>query len=147
LYDGGGGGWNNSFGNFLYDNNSAIGLAISTIEPGFSAGWDAIKANPTKYTNGAKFITKVASRGLVGLNVGLTYVTIRSEIQNGKFNTHSIVNAGVTVLGVGLVVTGAVITAPALGVIGAVVGVSYGIAQVAGVDDYIDSNWGFNNKP
>ena len=55
----------------------------------------------------------------------LTTYPLISEAKNGTFNTHSIVNGVVTGIGVGLAVTGLVITAPvwgtALAVTGAVV--------------------------
>jgi VIT1/CCC1 family predicted Fe2+/Mn2+ transporter len=139
--------WWDQFQNNVYDNNNAIGLGVGVLEPGFGAAWDAVRAAPGAYTNVAKTIAKVGGAGLVGLNVALTYHTISTEIDNGKFNTHSIVNGVVTGIGVGLTVTSLVITAPvwgtALAVTGAVVGVGYGIAQVAGIDGWIDSNWGF----
>ncbi len=108
------------------------------LEPGFGASWDVVRSNPAASTNGAKIISKAGGAGLVGLNVALTYHTISTEVDNGQFNTHSIVNGVVTGIGVGLTVTGLVITAPvwgtALAVTGAVVGGGYGIAQVAGID-------------
>lgn len=82
----------------------------------------------------------------MGLNVALTGYTLYNEKQNGTFNTHSIVNGAVTVVGVGLTITGLVISAPVVAIIGAGVGIGYGIAQVSGIDGWIDSNWGFNNK-
>jgi len=131
---------------FIYDNNNAIGLGIGIVEPGFGAAWDAVRAAPGAYTNSAKIISKAGGIGLVGLNVALTGYTLYNEKQNGTFNTHSIVNGAVTVVGVGLTITGLVISAPVVAIIGAGVGIGYGIAQVSGIDGWIDSNWGFNNK-
>jgi hypothetical protein len=145
LYDGGGGGWNNSFGNFLYDNNSAIGLAISTIEPGFSAGWDAVRRNPTIYTKSAANIAKSLGAGIVIANVALTGYVLNEELESGTYNTHTFVNVGVATVGVVLTAAGIVSTAPALAIGGAVIGIGYGIATVAGFDEWIDNstnNWG-----
>jgi len=132
---------------FLYDNNNAIGLGIDMIEPGFGAAWDAVRAAPGAYTNGAKIAAKAGGVALVGANVALTTYTLVSEYQNGTFNTHSIVNGAVTVVGVGLTITGLVISAPVVAVIGAGIGIGYGISQIAGSDAWIDSNWGFNKTP
>jgi RHS repeat-associated protein len=126
---------------FIYKNNDALGLALSTIEPGFGAAWDVVRAAPGAYTASAKVLAKGGGIALVGLNVALTGYTLYSEKQDGTFDTHSIVNGAVTVVGVGLTITGLVISAPVVAVIGAGVGIGYGIAQVAGIDGWIDSNW------
>lgn len=131
---------------FIYDNNNAIGLGIGIVEPGFGAAWDAARAAPGAYTNSAKIISKAGGIGLVSLNVALTGYTLYNEKQNGTFNTHSIVNGAVTVVGVGLTITGLVISAPVVAIIGAGVGIGYRIAQISGIDGWIDSNWGFNNR-
>lgn len=131
---------------FIYDNNNAIGLGIGIWEPAFGAAWDAVRAAPGAYTNGAKVFAKAGGAGLVGLNVALTTYTLVNEYQNGSFNTHSIVNGVVTGIGVGLAVAGLVVSAPAIAIAGAAIGIGYGIAQVAGIDGWIDGNWGFNNK-
>jgi RHS repeat-associated protein len=137
---------NGSRSDFIYENNNSIGLAIEVVEPGFGTAWDAVRAAPGAYTNGAKIISKVGGIGLVGVNVALTGYTLYNEKQNGTFNTHSIVNGAVTVVGLGITITGLVISAPAVAIIGAGIGIGYGIAQLSGIDDWIDSNWGFNNK-
>jgi RHS repeat-associated protein len=128
---------------WIYDHNNQLGLAMATVEPGFGAGIDVVKAGG--FTKATTIGVKGAGYGLVGLNVGLTSYTIVREIQNDQFDTHSIVNIAVTTIGTGLAVAGAVVTAPvwgtALAVTGAVVGVGYGIAQIAGIDSWIDSNW------
>lgn len=87
--------------------------------------------------------------GLTGLNVGLIAYTITSEVKYRSFSTHSVVNIGITTIGLALAITGAAITSPICGtgmlVGGAVLGVGYGIAQVAGFDNWIDNktnNWG-----
>jgi len=133
---------------FIFDNNNTIGLGLGIWEPAFGAAIDATKGGG--FTKAATIGVKGAGYGLVGLNVGLTTYTVVNEIQNDTFNTHSIVNISVTTIGVGLTVAGALITAPiwgtALAVTGAVLGVGYGIAQVSGIDSWIDNNWGFNNK-
>lgn len=134
--------------NFIVDNNSRIGLAISILEPSISGGANDAARLGT-FTKGAVSTAKGLGYGLTGVNVGLTAYTITSEVKNGSFNTHSIVNGFVTTVGVGLTVTGAAITSPVWGtgllIGGAVLGVGYGISQVAGFDSWIDNktnNWG-----
>ena len=130
---------------FIYRNNNVIGLGIGILEPGFGAAIDAVRGGA--FTRGATIFARGGGGVLVGINIAVTYHTISTEIDNGKFNTHSIVNGIVTGIGVGLTVTGLVITAPvwgtALAVSGAVVGVGYAIAQASGIDEWIDSKWGF----
>jgi hypothetical protein len=138
---------NNKGSDFIYDNNNSIGLGIGILEPGFGAAWDAVRAAPGAYTNGAKIVAKVGGAGLVGVNVALTGYTINKELSNGTFNTHSIVNGAVTVVGAGLTVVGLIASAPAVAIIGAGIGITYGIAQIAGADAWIDdqtNNWGKN---
>jgi len=78
-----------------------------------------VRAAPGAYTNGAKIISKVGGAGLVIANVGLTSYTLLNEYQNGSFNTHSIVNGAITVIGVGLTITGLVVSAPVVAIVGA----------------------------
>ncbi len=145
-----GGGTHNgnvSGSDFIYDNNNSLGLAIGILEPGFGAAWDAVRAATNAYTNGAKIISKVGGAGLVVANAALTGYTIKKELDNGKFNTHSIVNGAVTATGVVLVGAGLVLSAPVIAVVGAGLGIGYGIAELAGFDDWIDTktdNWGQN---
>jgi hypothetical protein len=47
---------------FLYDNNNALGLGLTILEPGFGAGLDAVVAAPGLYTNGAKILGAVVGR-------------------------------------------------------------------------------------
>jgi hypothetical protein len=131
---------------FVFDNNNAIGLGIGIWEPGFGAAWDAVRAAPGAYTNGAKVFAKTGGAGLVGLNVALTTYTLVNEYKNGRLDTHSIVNGVVTGIGVGLTAAGLVVSAPAIAIAGAAIGIGYGIAQVSGIDNLIDSKWGFNKK-
>jgi hypothetical protein len=43
------------------------------------------------------------------------------------FHTHSIINGTVTVVGVGLIAAGLVVSAPVIGIIGAGIGITYGL--------------------
>jgi hypothetical protein len=133
---------------FIYDNNNKIGLGLSILEPSISGGADDAARLGT-FTKGAVNTAKGLGYGLTVVNVGLFAYTITTEVKNGSFNTHSVVNGFVTTIGVGLAVTGAAITSPVWGtgllIGGAVLGVGYGIAQVAGFDSWIDNktnNWG-----
>ncbi len=92
---------------------------------------------------------------VIALNVAITGYTLYKEKQDGSFNTHSYVNAAVTGLttvatGIGIAIAGGaiVVSSPVWGtglaIGGAVVGVGYAVAQVAGIDGWIDSNWGTN---
>jgi hypothetical protein len=134
----------NDVGNFLDRFGNGIGLGNSIVEPAFSAGADDA-ARSLKYSSSAISTAKLIGRGLVGLNVVLTGLTVFNEVKNDKFDTHSIVNLTVTTIGTGLVIAGAFVTAPvwgtALAISGTVIGVGYSIAQIAGINDYIDSNW------
>lgn len=142
---------------FVYDNNNTLGLGLSILEPGLGAALDAVVANPGLYTNGAKILGAVGGSTVIGANVGLTGYTLYKEKQRGELNTHSYVNAVVTgvsaaATGIGLAIAGGaiVVTSPVWGtgllIGGAVLGVGYGIAQVAGIDEWIDSNWGMKKK-
>jgi hypothetical protein len=155
------GGWeqngNVQGSDFFYDHNDGIGLGLSILEPGFGVALETVVAEPELWTNGAKILGGVGGAAVIGANVALTGYTVYQETQNGRFNTHSYINAAVTgvsavATGVGLAIaTGAiVVTSPIWGtgllVGGAALGVGYGIAQVAGIDGWIDSNWGMQKK-
>lgn len=64
---------------------------------------------------------------------------VNQDLKNGTYNTHTLFDVGVAAVGVGLTVTGLIISAPAVAITGAIIGVGYGIATVAGFDGYIDN--------
>lgn len=132
---------------FFVDNNNQIGLGMGILEPSFGQGADdAIKLG---YVKGATNAAKGVSYGLTVANVALSTYVISKEIETKQFNTHSVVNAAITTIGTGLAIAGVVITAPAWGtglaIGGAVLGIGYGVAQMAGFDEWVDEktdNWG-----
>jgi len=138
---------------FIYDNNNSIGLGLEIIENGTTEGIEEVLKNKALYTTGAKIGTKVVGGSVIGLNLGVTFYTIGKELQSSDpkaFNTHSFVNMGVTAFttgatAIGIIFAGATapVWVPAVAIAGAAVGIGYGIAQVAGIDEWIDSRYGF----
>lgn len=138
---------------FIYDNNNSIVLGLEIIENGTTEAIEEVLKNKAVYTTGAKIGTKVVGGSVIGLNLGVTFYTIGKELQSNDpkaFNTHSFVNMGVTVLTTGatpiaIIFAGATapVWVPAVAIGGAAIGIGYGIAQVAGIDEWIDSRYGF----
>ncbi len=138
---------------FIYDNNNSIGLGLEIIENGTTEAIEEVLKNKALYTTGAKIGAKVVGGSVIGLNLGVTFYTIGKELQSNDpkaFNTHSFVNMGVTVLttgatAIGIIFAGATapVWVPAVAIGGAAIGIGYGIAQVAGIDEWIDSRYGF----
>ncbi|MDH4298742.1 MAG: hypothetical protein OEV74_20890, partial [Cyclobacteriaceae bacterium] len=138
---------------FIYDNNNSIGLGLETLENGTTGAIEEVLKNKALYTAGTKIGAKVVGGSVIGLNLGVTFYTIGKELQSNDpkaFNTHSFVNMGVTVLttgatAIGIIFAGATapVWVPAVAIGGAAVGIGYGIAQVAGIDQWIDSRYGF----
>jgi len=138
---------------FIFDNNNTIGLGLEIFESGTSEAIEEVIKNKAFYSLASKIGTKVIGGAIIGLNLFVTGYTISNEIQgkNGaQVNTHTWVNGGVTILttvatGIGIFFAGATAPAwvPVVAIGGAALGLGYGIAQVAGVDGWIDTNFGY----
>jgi hypothetical protein len=138
---------------FIYDNNNGIGLGLEIFENGTTEAIEEVLKNKALYSSATKIGTKAVGGSVIGLNLGVTFYTIGKELQSSDpkaFNTHSFVNIGVTVLttgatAIGIVFAGATapVWVPVVAIGGAAVGIGYGIAQVAGIDQWIDSRYGF----
>lgn len=116
-----------------------VGTASSTTS--YSArNLSKVKQAKLGYTAIGK-IGKVA--GFIG--VAATSVNAIAEWNVGQANTHTIVDVGVCIVGLGLAGIATIFSLPELALGVAVVGTAYGIASVCGGSEYIDkvtNNWG-----
>jgi RHS repeat-associated protein len=111
----------------------ASAILVNTIKGGFDA---ARKLQPTVSTwiKGARVLGRTS-------NI-LTAATVSFDFATGTANTSTLVNAGVTVVGAGVVYTVGLAAAPWV----AAGGVVYGIVSLAGGDDWLNSQWDISDK-
>ena len=114
---------------------TAAGTSVftNTIKGGFDAARVTQKTVST-WSRGARLFSRAS-------NI-LTAATVSYDFATGTANTSTLVNAGVGVVGTGVVLAVGITAAPWV----AVGGVVYGIVSVAGGDEWLNSNFDISDK-
>ena len=111
----------------------ASAIPVNTIKGGFDAARVTQKTVST-WSKGARVLSRTS-------NI-LTAATVSYDFSTGTANTSTLVNAGVAVVGAGVVFAVGIAAAPWV----AAGGVVYGIVSLAGGDDWLNSQWDISDK-
>ena len=111
----------------------ASAIPVNTIKGGFDAARVTQKTVST-WSKGARVLGRTS-------NI-LAAATVSYDFATGTANTSTLVNAGVAVVGAGVVFAVGIAAAPWV----AAGGVVYGIVSLAGGDDWLNSKWDISDK-
>ena len=111
----------------------ASAIPVNTIKGGFDAARVTQKTVST-WSKGARVLGRTS-------NI-LTAATVSYDFATGTANTSTLVNAGVAVVGAGVVFAVGIAAAPWV----AAGGVVYGIVSLAGGDEWLNSQWDISDK-